>query len=74
MLSTLNASMLNAAEIADVSGGYVDWETDWCGTRIPGWPRPKTSMNLLDSVDYVALNPQPLPPVSGGDFGMTFSF
>ncbi len=74
MFSTLNAPILNAAEIAEVSGGYFDWDTDWCGTRIPGWPRPKSMVNVLESRDYVALNPQPLPPVSGGDFGMMFSF
>ncbi len=72
-MSTLNASILNSEELAQVSGGYLDWETDWCGTRVPGWPRPKGMVNVLDSIDYVALNPQPLPP-RGGDFGMMFSF
>ena len=73
MFSTLNTSILNAAELAKVSGGYIGWETDWCGTRIPGWPRPKSMVNVLESLDYAALNPQPLPPKSG-DFGMMFSF
>ena len=73
MSSVFNASILNMEELAQVSGGYVDWETDWCGTRVPGWPRPKSIVSLVNPIDYVALNPQPLPP-QGGGFEMTFSF
>jgi hypothetical protein len=71
MSSTFNASILTAEDIARVSGGYVDWETDWCGTKVPGWPRPKTFVTNFDAISPVALNPQPLPPMSN-DFGMMF--
>lgn len=55
---------LNANEIAQVSGGYyMDW--DWCGTKVPGWPRPKSLTSMVNTLDMVALNPQPLPPQGG---------
>ena len=71
MLSTLNASILTAEDLARVSGGYVDWETNWCGAKVPGWPRPKTLVTIVDAISRVALNPQPLPPKSTR-FGMMF--
>lgn len=70
MSSIFNASILTAEDLARVSGGYVDWETDWCGTKVPGWPRPKT-VTIFDAISAVALNPQPLPPQSI-DYGMMF--
>lgn len=72
MSSTLTA-LLNDAELERISGGYTDWETNWCGTRVPGLPRPKGVLTLTNVLDAVALNPQPLPPQSTG-YGMTFSF
>jgi hypothetical protein len=71
MSSTFNASILTEQELVQVSGGYMDWEVDWCGTRVPGWPRPKSTFALVDAVSLVALNPQPLPP-QGDSFGMMF--
>lgn len=72
-MSTLQSACLNASEIAQVSGGYyMDWDTNWCGTRVPGWPRPK-SIVMTDALSLVALNPQPLPP-QGAGLGMTLSF
>jgi hypothetical protein len=72
-MSSLQLSILSSTEIAQVSGGYMDWETDWCGTRVPGWPRPKGLVTLTDRLSLVALNPQPLPP-GGGDIGFAVSF
>ena len=66
-MSSLQLSLLSSTEIAQVSGGYMDWETNWCGTRVPGWPRPKGLVTLADPLSLVALNPQPLPP-QGGSF------
>lgn len=71
MFKTYQESDLTAEDLARVSGGYVDWETNWCGTKVPGWPRPKTLVSVVDTISLVALNPQPLPPKSGG-FGMMF--
>jgi hypothetical protein len=72
-MSTLQSVVLDANEIAQVSGGYyMDSETNWCGTRVPGWPRPK-SIVLADALSLVALNPQPLPPRSA-DLGMALSY
>lgn len=61
---------LELGELERVAGGYVDWETDWCGTRIPGWPKPRQDVvidpiGMISGVDLVALNPQPLPPRGG---------
>ncbi len=72
-MSTLLTCILDANEIAQVSGGYLDWETNWCGTRVPGWPRPKSIFALSNPLEAVALNPQPLPP-QGADLAMSFSF
>ena len=72
-MSSLQLSLLSSTEIAQVSGGYLDWETNWCGTRVPGWPRPKGLVTLTDSLSVVALNPQPLPP-QGGGFELAMSF
>jgi hypothetical protein len=72
-MSTFLTCILDTSEIAQVSGGYVDWETNWCGTRVPGWPRPKSVVTLTNPLDAVALNPQPLPPREM-DLAMSFSF
>lgn len=72
-MSTFLTYILGTNEIAQVSGGYVDWETNWCGTRVPGWPRPKGVVTLNNPLDAVALNPQPLPPREIG-LAMSFSF
>jgi hypothetical protein len=71
MSSILNASVLSAEDIAPVSGGYVDWETNWRGARVAGAFRPKTFVSSASAINRVALNPQPLPPKSN-DFGMMF--
>ena len=72
-MSTLQSAVLDVNEIAQVSGGYyMDW--DWCGTKVPGWPRPKSLGSLaVNTLDMVALNPQPLPP-QGAGLGMTVSY
>ena len=71
-MSTLQ-STLNASEIAQVSGGYAEWDTNWCGTRVPGWPRPKSLVSLGDRLSLVALNPQPLPP-QAMNVGLTIAY
>ncbi len=65
-------AVIEPSELERVAGGYMDWDTDWCGTRVPGWPRPRQdsvidAVSLVSGIDLVALNPQPLPP---GEIGL----
>ena len=74
MSSILHTELLTETELALVSGGYIDWEDDWCGTGPKPFPiqtgpgvDPWRSMGGRFSA--VALNPQPLPPQEIGGIG-----
>ena len=78
MSSLRHTEILSAMELEQVSGGYTDWEVDWCGTgpkRIPIKydPSPQPWQLAGGWINLVALNPQPLPPKEIG-LNMAFSF